>query len=318
MSLLQVNNVSKRYAGHVALDDVSLTIKEGEIFGLLGPNGAGKTSLIRIINQITGPDTGTVYFNGELLNPKHIEQIGYLPEERGLYKKMEVGEQALYLAQLKGLSRSEARAKLKYWFEKFEIQSWWNKKVEELSKGMAQKVQFIVTVLHQPKLLILDEPFSGFDPINANLLKNEILEMRNKGTTVIFSTHNMGSVEELCDSIALINKSKKILDGPVNEIRDQYRENLYELVFKGNNLSFTNALWSTAELIDKPELKGSYMCAKIKLTTHKLNDVLMSIIPFVEVVSIKELLPGMNDIFIKVVSEKTGLRPEEINANMTE
>jgi ABC-2 type transport system ATP-binding protein len=309
MSLLQINNVSKKYASHLALDNVSLTIKEGEIFGLLGPNGAGKTSLIRIINQITGPDTGTVYFNSELLNPKHIEQIGYLPEERGLYKKMEVGEQALYLAQLKGLSRTEARAKLKYWFEK---------KVEELSKGMAQKVQFIVTVLHQPKLLILDEPFSGFDPINANILKNEILEMRKGGTTVIFSTHNMGSVEELCDSIALINKSKKILDGPVDEIRNQYRENLYELVFKGNNLSFTNALWSTAELIDKPEAKGSHMCAKIKLTTHKLNDVLMSIIPFVEVVSIKEIMPGMNDIFIKVVSEKTGVTPEEINANMTE
>lgn len=318
MSLLQINNVSKKYASHVALDDVSLSVKEGEIFGLLGPNGAGKTSLIRIINQITGPDTGTIFFNGEALAPKHIELIGYLPEERGLYKKMEVGEQALYLAQLKGLSRSEARQKLKYWFEKFEIQSWWNKKVEELSKGMAQKVQFIVTVLHQPKLLILDEPFSGFDPINANLLKNEILEMRANGTTVIFSTHNMGSVEELCDSIALINKSKKMLDGSVAEIRNQYKEDLYELVFNGNVMAFTNALWNTAELIGKPTQRGRTITAVIKTTSHKLNDVLMAIIPFVEIVSVKELMPNMNDIFIKVVSQKTGLNPEQVNANMTE
>ena len=209
MEIFSANNIVKRYANHTALDDVSISVTEKSIFGLLGPNGAGKTSLIRIINQITGPDSGELFFGGKKMSPHHVSEIGYLPEERGLYKKMEVGEQALYLAQLKGLSRRDAATKLKYWFEKFEMQSWWNKKVEELSKGMQQKVQFIVTILHTPRLLILDEPFSGFDPINANLIKNEILELKQKGTTIIFSTHNMGSVEELCDDIALINKSKK-------------------------------------------------------------------------------------------------------------
>lgn len=209
MDILHVKRVYKNYASHTALHNVSLHIPQQSIFGLLGPNGAGKTSLIRIINQITAPDKGEVFFERELLSPKHIGQIGYLPEERGLYKKMQVGEQALYLAQLKGMSKQEATIKLKQWFQKFEIDGWWNKKVEELSKGMAQKVQFITTVLHEPKLLILDEPFGGFDPINANLIKKEILELREKGSTIIFSTHNMESVEEICDHIALINKSKK-------------------------------------------------------------------------------------------------------------
>jgi len=320
MSILQINNITKKYAGHTALDDVSLQIKTGEIFGLLGPNGAGKTSLIRIINQITAPDTGTIFFNNEPLAQKHIEQIGYLPEERGLYKKMEVGEQALYLAQLKGLSRTDARSKLKFWFEKFEIQNWWNKKVEELSKGMAQKVQFIVTILHDPKLLILDEPFSGFDPINANLLKNEILEMKKKGTTIVFSTHNMSSVEELCDSIALINKSKKMLEGSVEDIRNQYKENVFQIEFKGNTMAFTNALWNTAELIGKPETQGSVNKAKLKLSgTHKINDILMAVIPFVEIVKLQEFTPGMNDVFIKVVNEKTET-PSALNitSNYTE
>ena len=219
MNILSAKNIVKKYAAHTALDDVSLDIPAQSIFGLLGPNGAGKTSLIRIINQITGPDSGEVFFENEKLSPKHVEQIGYLPEERGLYKKMEVGEQALYLAQLKGMKKAEAKKKLKYWFEKFEIDAWWNKKVEELSKGMQQKVQFIVTVMHEPKLLILDEPFSGFDPINANLIKNEILNLKKQGSTILFSTHNMGSVEELCDNIALINRSKKIVDGSVKDIR---------------------------------------------------------------------------------------------------
>jgi ABC-2 type transport system ATP-binding protein len=220
MNVLEINSVSKSYSNHLALDDVSLAVPEGQIFGLLGPNGAGKTSLIRIINQITMPDKGALLFNGQPLNSNHISQIGYLPEERGLYKKMKVGEQALYLAQLKGLSEKEAKKALKIWFERFEITPWWNKKVEELSKGMAQKIQFITTVLHQPKLLIFDEPFSGFDPINATLIKDEILRLKAQGTSIIFSTHRMESVEELCDHIALIDQSKKILDGPINQIKE--------------------------------------------------------------------------------------------------
>jgi ABC-2 type transport system ATP-binding protein len=251
MDIFSANEVVKRYDKHTALDGVSITVKKNSIFGLLGPNGAGKTSLIRIINQITGPDSGELYFNGERLQQHHIERIGYLPEERGLYKKMEVGEQALYLARLKGLSRNEAIKRLKYWFEKFEITSWWNKKIEELSKGMQQKVQFIVTILHEPELLILDEPFSGFDPINANLIKNEILELKQKGTSIIFSTHNMASVEELCDDIALINRSKKILEGSVKDIRKEYRTNTYRVEFTGNIIAFTNAIWTGCELIEK-------------------------------------------------------------------
>ena len=231
MSLLSVQNVTKHYATHVALKNVSIDVPEQSIFGLLGPNGAGKTSLIRIINQITGPDEGQILLHGKPLSPEDIAHIGYLPEERGLYKKMKVGEQALYFARLKGMSKVDAMKELKIWFEKFEMVSWWNKKVEELSKGMQQKVQFIVTVIHKPKLLILDEPFSGFDPINANLIRNEILELRKQGTTVIFSTHNMGSVEELCDNIALINKSEKILDGLVKDIRKAHRSNIYDINF---------------------------------------------------------------------------------------
>ncbi|MBQ3709949.1 MAG: ATP-binding cassette domain-containing protein [Bacteroidales bacterium] len=220
---IEVINVSKRYAEHVALNNVSLAVPEQSVYGLLGPNGAGKTTLIRILNQITGPDTGQVLIDGEPLRPKHVERIGYLPEERGLYKKMKVGEQAIYLAQLKGISKAEATRRLKMWFEKFEIGEWWNKNVEELSKGMQQKVQFITTVIHEPDILIFDEPFSGFDPINANLLKASILELRNQGATILLSTHNMSSVEELCDSISLINKGEKILEGKVNEIKTQHR-----------------------------------------------------------------------------------------------
>lgn len=313
--ILSVKNIVKRYSAHIALDDVSLTIPSQSIFGLLGPNGAGKTSLIRIINQITGPDSGELFFAGEKLTAKHIEQIGYLPEERGLYKKMEVGEQALYLAQLKGMPKAEAKKKLKEWFEKFEIAAWWNKKVEELSKGMQQKVQFIVTVLHEPKLLILDEPFSGFDPINANLIKNEIINLKKQGATILFSTHNMGSVEELCDNIALINKSQKILDGSVKDIRKQFRTNTYEIEFTGNMMGFTNALWTGAELLEH-ESEDRHNKARVKLLGKTTaNELLQSILPAVEINSFNEVVPSMNDIFIATVK---GGSTESISNNFTE
>lgn len=301
--IIEANHIVKQYANHIALNDVSIKVPKGKIFGLLGPNGAGKTSLIRIINQITAPDSGTVLFNGETLNSSHINRIGYLPEERGLYKKMKVGEQALYLAQLKGLNKKDATKKLKYWFEQFEIQAWWNKTIEELSKGMAQKVQFIVTVLHEPELLILDEPFSGFDPVNADKIKQEILALKEKGTTIIFSTHNMGSVEELCDNIALINKSKCILSGSVKEIKNAYRTNTYKIGFKGNLIAFTNVLWAGAELINHTK-HDDMIEAEVKLLHHNtLNDLLKAILPYVEIHSVTEIVPSMNDIFIKKVSE---------------
>jgi ABC-2 type transport system ATP-binding protein len=315
--LFRAEHVSKAYAGHVALNDVSISVGEGSVFGLLGPNGAGKTSLIRIINQITAPDSGELWFGSERLQQHHLEHIGYLPEERGLYKKMKVGEQALYLAQLKGLSKQDALAKLKYWFEKFEIQSWWNKKVEELSKGMAQKVQFIVTVLHEPRMLILDEPFSGFDPINTNLIKSEILELKKKGTTIIFSTHNMGSVEELCDHIALINNSRVILEGNVTEVRNRYRSHVYDLNFVGDIKSFAMALGTYGELLSHgPE--GGVMSANVALVNGaSTNDLLGNVMRAVQVQSFNEILPSMNDIFIRAVEEskkgqfvKSGLTTE--------
>jgi len=301
--ILQINHVSKRYSNHLALNDVSINIPEKSVFGLLGPNGAGKTSLIRIINQITGPDSGEIFFKGEKLDPKHVERIGYLPEERGLYKKMSVGDQVLYLAQLKGLDKAEAKKRLKYWFEKFEMQTWWKKKIEELSKGMQQKVQFIVTVIHEPELLILDEPFSGFDPINAQLIKNEILELRKKGSTVIFSTHNMGSVEELCDNIALINKSEKILDGSVKEIRKTYGDNTFKISFTGNAMGFTNALWTGAEVVEKLEEDGiNYFTVKL-LNGISSSKLLQTVLPICEIHAFTELIPSMNDIFIRKVNE---------------
>jgi len=301
--ILNIIEVSKNYSSNKALNNVSIDIPRQSIFGLLGPNGAGKTSLIRIINQITGPDSGSIIFNGEKLSPKHIEKIGYLPEERGLYKKMAVGEQTLYLAQLKGLSKEEAKKRLLYWFEKFEMQGWWKKKIEELSKGMQQKVQFIVTVLHEPELLILDEPFSGFDPINAQLIKNEILELRKKGSTVIFSTHNMGSVEELCDNIALINKSEKILDGSVKEIRKTYRTNTYKISFKGNIIGFTNALWTGAEILDKITEEDVHTITVRLLNKVTSSQMLQAVLPNCEIISFAEIIPSMNDIFIQKVSE---------------
>lgn len=308
--ILEIRNVTKKYSNHTAVNDVSITVPKQSIYGLLGPNGAGKTSLIRIINQITAPDSGEILFNGERLNPKHVESIGYLPEERGLYKKMPVGEQAMYLARLKGLSKAEAKKRLKYWFEKFEMQTWWSKKIDELSKGMQQKVQFIVTVLHEPQLLILDEPFSGFDPINAQLIRNEILDLRKKGSTVIFSTHNMGSVEELCDNIALMNKSQKILDGSVRDIRKANKKNIFKITFKGNLMGFTNALWTGAELLDKGKVEDedNMHWAMIKIVKGvKTTELLQQLLPAVELISFNEVIPSMNDIFISKVSEENNI-----------
>jgi len=304
MELFKASGIHKQYANHKALDDVSITVPEKSIFGLLGPNGAGKTTLIRIINQITGPDQGEVFFKGRKLQPSDVYRIGYLPEERGLYKKMKVGEQSLYLAQLKGLSKSEATKRLKHWFTKFEIQGWWDKKVEELSKGMAQKVQFITTVLHEPELLIFDEPFSGFDPINANLLKNEILELKEKGATIIFSTHNMGSVEELCDNIALINKSKVILNGTMDEIKSTYKSDTFEISFKGDAQQVKEKLNGDFDLIEETNGNGIITAKVKKLSDTKPNELLNLLMPHFEIVSYNEVIPNMNDIFIRVVEEQ--------------
>jgi ABC-2 type transport system ATP-binding protein len=303
MEIFQANNIVKEYVGHVALNSVSISVKEASIFGLLGPNGAGKTTLIRIINQITAPDSGELFFEGRPMKSDDISRIGYLPEERGLYKKMEVGEQALYLAQLKGMSKRDALKNLKYWFEKFEIQAWWGKKVQELSKGMAQKVQFITTVIHQPKLLIFDEPFSGFDPINTNLLKNEILDLKKKGTTIIFSTHDMGSVEEICDHIALINQSKKILDGQIDQVRDKFKTNTFEIEFRGETPDLQYQLGSQFKLLD---LQESPLLNQMKvqfLNSHSNNEILKMLMNQFEIVSFKEIIPSMNDVFIHVVEE---------------
>jgi ABC-2 type transport system ATP-binding protein len=296
--MLSIRNIVKQYAKHRALDDVSIEIEKGSVFGLLGPNGAGKTSLIRIINQITAPDQGEILLNGEKLNPSHISKIGYLPEERGLYKKMEIGEQMLYLAQLKGLSKADATSRIRYWFEKMGIQSWWNKKVEDLSKGMQQKVQFIATVVHNPELIILDEPFSGFDPVNAQLITNEILELNQKGATIIFSTHRMESVEQLCDSIALIHKSKKILDGKVKDIKDLYRNNTYKIAYSGVLDSVESSLFTINE--EKKDEKGSHLTIQIN-PGFSSNDVLNFLIPKVQVTELTEIVPSMNDIFIQNV-----------------
>ncbi|MBE0639766.1 MAG: ATP-binding cassette domain-containing protein [Bacteroidales bacterium] len=303
METLRINNVSKQFTGHRALKNVSLTVPRGSIFGLLGPNGAGKTTLIRIINRITAPDEGEVLFNGARLTREDVSRIGYLPEERGLYKKMKVGEQALYLAQLKGLSKSEATERLKVWFKKFEITAWWDKKVEELSKGMQQKIQFVVTVLHKPELLIFDEPFSGFDPINVNLLKDEILKIKEEGGTIIFSTHNMASVEELCDHIALINNAEKILDGRVDEIKQSYKKNLFELTYVKNSHSFATNLPQDYHLIGE-EIENGFARAKIQIPSQTTpNDLLKLAIAEVEVHGFTEILPTMNDIFISKVNE---------------
>lgn len=301
MIIFSARNVTKRYANHTALSDVSIDIPRQSIFGLLGPNGAGKTSFIRIINQITGPDEGELFFNYQKLEPRHAEHIGYLPEERGLYKKMKVGEQALYLAQLKGVKKHEALRKLKILFEKFEIQGWWNRKVEELSKGMQQKVQFIVTIIHEPDLLIFDEPFSGFDPINVNLLKEEILDLQRNGSTIIFSTHNMESVEELCDNIALINNSHKILDGSVKEIKNRYKTNTYSITHEGLQGSMQPYLPAGAELLSHEPEDNAFRSVIKLMNGHNPNELLASLLPHVTITGMNEIIPTMNDIFIQTV-----------------
>ena len=296
MTLLEVENVVKQFAEHRALDGVSLSVPENSVYGLLGPNGAGKTTLIRIINCITAPDSGEVRLNGKRMTAEDVRHIGYLPEERGLYKKMKIGEQALYLAQLKGMSKSDALKSLKYWFEKFEIQAWWDKKVEELSKGMAQKVQFITTILHDPKLLIFDEPFSGFDPVNADLLKREILELRDKGATIIFSTHNMSTVEDLCENISLVDKSKIVLQGNVAQIRASHATNTYMLQSTKNidPLGF--------ELVETVQKNGIFE-SKIKKNASDSNNALLEkLMSQTDILSFQEILPSMNDIFIQTVS----------------
>jgi ABC-2 type transport system ATP-binding protein len=303
MYTLEARHIHKSYAKHKALNDVSIAVPEHSVFGLLGPNGAGKTSLIRIINQITGPDSGEVLFNGKPLQPSDVEHIGYLPEERGLYKKMKVGEQCMYLAQLKGLSARDARTRLKEWFERFEITNWWDKKVEDLSKGMAQKVQFITTVLHKPKLLILDEPFSGFDPINAELIRLEMLRLKEEGSTIILSTHDMGSVESLCDNIALINRSQVILDGSVKDIKSRFRTQTYRVNFEGAAMDIGIGLWAQFELI-RTVNNGEESYADIKLLPGKsLNNLLESLLPHVSIHAVNEIIPDMEQIFIQAVQQ---------------
>lgn len=300
MSIISCKNVTKRYGNFTALNNVSLDVPEGTIFGLLGPNGAGKTTLIRMLNQITRPDEGVILFNGEFLKETDVERIGYLPEERGLYKKMKVGEQALYLAQLKGMDKEEAVKRLKEWFVKFGIQAWWNKKVEELSKGMAQKVQFITTVLHKPQLMILDEPFSGFDPVNVNLIRNEILRMKEEGTTIILSTHNMESVEELCDNIALINRSNLIVAGNTAEIRRKYGKNEVEVIYHGAELTGTPVY----DVVEDRAEKGERRAILSKKEGSTNASILSSLIDSgCDIVSYQELIPRMNDIFIKLVTQ---------------
>jgi len=304
--MLSTTDVIKDFQGHRALNRVSIEVPKGSIFGLLGPNGAGKTTLIRIINQITAPDTGAVTFDGKPLQRDDIFRIGYLPEERGLYKKMKVGEQALYLARLKGLSNAEARKRLKYWFEKFEIGGWWNRKVEELSKGMQQKVQFITTVLHEPELLIFDEPFSGFDPINVNLLKKEILGLREKGATIIFSTHNMASVEELCDHICLINEAETLLEGEVSQVRNNFSSDIISIGFEGDPEKIKTGLNKRFEILEIKE-NGIGKEARIKLPGNATsNELIASLLQYTEIHSYNEVLPSMNDIFIQVVESATG------------
>ena len=295
-NLLSVEDVVKNYGDYTALNKVSISVPESSIYGLLGPNGAGKTTLMRIINQITAPDSGRVMFNGENLNKEHIKDIGYLPEERGLYKKMKVGEQALYLAQLKGMSYKEAIEKLKFWFEKLQITHWWSKRVEELSKGMAQKIQFVVTVIHKPKLLIFDEPFSGFDPINAAIIREEILQLRDNGTTIIFSTHRMESVEEICDHIALINNSKKILEGPIDKIKNEFQANTYEIVLN------TNQLLACKEFEIISNNKNIF---NLKINNgFNIKQVIKEINNKYEIISFKKEVPSVEDIFIKSVNNE--------------
>jgi ABC-2 type transport system ATP-binding protein len=302
-NLLEVNEVYKQYGDYVALNGVSLQVPKGSIYGLLGPNGAGKTSLIRIINQITLPDRGQVLLDGEILQPKHVQHIGYLPEERGLYKTMKVGEQCLYLAQMKGLTKAEAKVQLEYWFDRLEIRGWWDKKIQELSKGMAQKIQFVVCVLHQPKLLIFDEPFSGFDPVNANLIKDEILELKKKGSTIIFSTHRMESVEELCDDIALIHQSNKLLEGPLQDIKRQFRSHNYEVGILANDTEALLLELAKQFSVQPTQFKSlnNEIQLEIGLNNQTPNALLNLLTQRGQVTHFMEKIPSVNDIFIQTV-----------------
>ena len=304
-TILEVNKVFKQYGNYTALNEISINVPHGSIFGLLGPNGAGKTSLIRIINQITLPDSGDIILDGERLKPEHVSVIGYMPEERGLYKTMKVGEQCLYLAQLKGLSKNEAKVQLDYWFKRLEIEGWWNKKIQELSKGMAQKIQFVVTVLHKPKLLILDEPFSGFDPVNANLIKDEIIELNKQGTTVIFSTHRMESVEEMCDHIALIHKSNKLLDGKLMDIKKQFRTNSYDVGILSDNIEGLMFDLSQKFTLTQTDFKSlnDELKLEINLGNATPNELLNTLVKNGQVTHFVEKIPSMNDIFIQTVTE---------------
>ncbi|MDR1274114.1 MAG: ATP-binding cassette domain-containing protein [Odoribacteraceae bacterium] len=305
MSFFKAEHVVKNYANHKALDDVSISVPAGAIYGLLGPNGAGKTTLIRVINQITAPDSGELFLDGKPLAPGDACRVGYLPEERGLYKKMKTGEQAVYLARLKGIPKREAIARLKGWFEKFEIESWWDKKVEELSKGMAQKVQFITTVLHEPELLIFDEPFSGFDPINVELLKREILALRDKGSTIIFSTHNMGSVEEICTHVALIDKARKVVEGPINQVREDHANNTYRLQCR-HDPGFDPGEITGDEfaLLSRRVEEGRLDLVLQQTTPCPPNTLLDRVLPRVEVISYQKIIPGMHDIFIRLTTNR--------------
>jgi len=305
MEVLIADSIVKRFSNHTALDNVSIRVPQGTVFGLLGPNGAGKTTLIRIINQITAPDAGSIFFLGRPLQADDIYKIGYLPEERGLYKKMKVGEQALYLAQLKGVSRQQAMKELKQWFIKFGIQAWWDKKIEELSKGMAQKVQFITTVLHKPQLLILDEPFSGFDPVNVQLIRDEILAMKANGCSIILSTHNMESVEELCDNIALIDKSKVILDGAVDDIRLRYGDNQIEVAYRASTVLPLSTVLPQARILSHKEEKNGYSMVIDLQSGGSINHILATLLPQVDILSVHQLIPRMNEIFIKLVTAKS-------------
>ncbi|CAN1540128.1 COG4152 ABC-type uncharacterized transport system, ATPase component [Flavobacteriaceae bacterium] len=304
-TILEVNKVVKKYGDYTALNEVSLTVPKGSIYGLLGPNGAGKTSLIRIINQITMPDSGEIILDGEKLQPKHIQYIGYLPEERGLYKTMKVGEQCLYLAQMKGLSKAEAKIQLDYWFDRLEIQGWWNKKIQELSKGMAQKIQFVVCVLHKPKLLIFDEPFSGFDPVNANLIKDEILALREQGSTIIFSTHRMESVEELCDHIALIHKSNKLIEGKLDDVKKQFRTNSFEVGILTDNVEGLMYDITQKHTVSQTNFKSlnNELKLEIQLGTATPNELLNILTQRGQVTHFVEKIPSVNDIFIQTVSQ---------------
>ena len=304
-TILEVNKVFKQYGNYTALNEISINVPHGSIFGLLGPNGAGKTSLIRIINQITLPDSGEIILDGQRLKPEHVSVIGYMPEERGLYKTMKVGEQCLYLAQLKGLSKNEAKVQLDYWFKRLEIEGWWNKKIQELSKGMAQKIQFVVTVLHKPKLLILDEPFSGFDPVNANLIKDEIIELNKQGTTVIFSTHRMESVEEMCDHIALIHKSNKLLDGKLIDIKKQFRTNSYDVGILSDNIEGLMFDLSQKFTLTQTDFKSlnDELKLEINLGNATPNELLNTLVKNGQVTHFVEKIPSMNDIFIQTVTE---------------